>query len=232
MKRFLSVLFVTTFATFLLFASTTNITFDDEWTDTDWTYVEVLNTCTTTGEFAYSATGGNPTHQRVSNCTSKSDELDAHVDWTGTWEDLGVTSGDVVSTIQMTGLDTYCTTYYVCLTMTMGPLQLRDSGDSLVATLWTGRTATEADADWVAEGSQSAQSVGSLTASNSSIELWLTTKNYTGNDNAASCIAGFDNLALSIEHTTPASVIPRRIIVTSVRFSGDKIYHRSAIRAD
>jgi hypothetical protein len=205
-------------ASCLLWGATATYTWDTTDWNTPWGYVEISNNCATTGEWVYSATGGNPDHMRQATCVGRSDTLDAHIDCTGTWEDLGVTPGNVVSTVQMTDADTYATVWSDCDSIEMGDFELRDSGDSLVATLWAGRDPTSADGDWVAEGSQSAQGVGGLTASNSSIELWLHTNLNTGNAAAGTCTWKIDNLDISIVHAPPATSSISEMLVTSVRF--------------
>jgi hypothetical protein len=141
--------------------------------------------------------------------------------WTGAWTDLGVTAGNVVSSIQMTDAETYCLTYNTCLEATIGPFELRDSSDALVSTMWSGRTPTSADSGYVTEGSQSAVGCGSICAAASSIELWFHFTLDTGNDMNATCDFYLDEVDISIEHAAPVASGRHKIWVSKVRFGAD-----------
>jgi len=199
----------------LLFALTETETWaGTEW-NTPWTFVADVGACDSTNTWDYSATGGNPDNCRIRVCIGKNDNaIEGHIEWTGTWEDLGVPSGNTVSTVQMTDVDTIAHAYSVCDQLDIGEFTLRNSSDVLVATMWAGRTPSGQEGSWTSEGSQSAQSVGGLTAGNSSIELWFQGFHNTGNNAAAECSFKIDNLDISIEHTATSGATQHRIFVT------------------
>lgn len=198
-----------------LFATDLNYTWaNTEW-NTPWTAVADYGACDTQNDFDYQTTGGNPDYFRRRWCVGRNDNnILMHAEWTGTWETLGVPSGNTVSTIQMTDVDTKMITWNVCDATDMGPFELRDSSDTLVATLWSGRSPTAAEGSWTSEGSQSAQSVGSLTASSSSIELWFRSLTNTGNNSSAECTFGIDNLDITVVHTSPPSTTVNKLLIT------------------
>jgi len=180
------------------------VNFDKTWAgsewDADWTSTDDGGTgnCDSTDTFDYSTSNGNPSDNRTRLCVGRNDDSNRYLVWSGTWETLGVTAGFTVSTVQMLDIDTKFLTDTVCDDVVFGPLELRNSGGTLVATLWSGRTSTTEEASFTAEGSQTAQSVGSLTASNASIQIWLHGRNDTGNNAAATCTSIFDNLDIRI----------------------------------
>jgi hypothetical protein len=218
MKRMVPVVLLLVAASWLLWGATATATWaDGEW-NTAWTGVTITNTCDVTSTFAYEATGGDPTHNWYMYCEGRNDSLDVHIDWTGTWEDLGVTVSNVVSSVQMTDLGTNCTDYTTCGEATFGPFELRDSTDTLVSTLWAGRTASADEDAWTAEGSQTAQGCGSICASGSSIELWMNGLWDTANAMNATCGGRIDNLDISIEHAAGAATVANPLLITKVRF--------------
>ena len=187
---------------------------------TDWQEgafsVSYTGACDSTNTFPYSATGGNTDaacRQRI--CIGRNDNgVIANLTWAGTWETLGVPPGSIVSTVQMTDIATKMHAWNVCNSATLGPYALYTSADALVATLWTGRSPTAIEGSFTAEGSQSAQSVGSLTASDASIKLVLSMTTATGNNAAAERSATFDDFDISIAYSGASGAAKRRIIVT------------------
>lgn len=186
-----------------LLASTLNKTFDSDWA-TGWGTVTESGTCAT-GVCRQSTAVGNPANSTECLCDTASSTITMHWEWTGTWETLGVPAGATVSTIQHVDSDTLADLRN-CTSVAFLGLELRDSSNTLVSTLWAGRTATVDETVWTAEGSDTAQSVGSLTASNSNIELWwrvtLTVSSGAGSD---FCRGYVDNLDLAVEYTPAAS---------------------------
>jgi hypothetical protein len=185
-----------------------------EW-NTTWTDVSNSGACDTTNQFVYSATNGNPDNCRIATCLGRNDVSSRHSEWAGTWEGLGVTAGWTVSTVQHLDTDTKLLTDTGCDSIVFGPLELRDSSNNLVATLWSGRTATTQEESFTAEGSDSAQSVGSLTASNSNIELWFNVTMDIANAANQTCVGVIDNLDLRI---VASSYNRKRAIIVGSRF--------------
>jgi len=200
--------------------------FDTTWAGTEWntTWTDVSNSgaCDTVNTFGYVTTDGNPTNCRKQTCTGRNDIASRHSEWAGTWESLGVTAGWTITTVQMLDIDTKLLTDTGCDSATMGPLELHNSADVLVATLWVGRTVTAAEGSFNAAGSQTAQSVGSLTASNSNIELWLNGSLDIANSVAQSCVTVFDNLDIRIVATyvePDTNIFRRKVIRVGTRFN-------------
>jgi hypothetical protein len=210
-------------ASWLLFAATaTNTWTGTEW-DTDWTGVTTTNNCDIFGIIFYNESScDGDSSCFYGYCEGRSDELFGYALWTGAWTDLGVTGGNVVSSIQMTDVRTRCIDYSTCLEATIGPFELRDSSDALVSTMWSGRTASSAEGSYTTEGSQSAVGCGSICAAASSIELWFHWTLDTGNAMNALCTFWVDELDISIEHDVAATgILRRRPMTTKVRFGID-----------
>lgn len=203
----------------LLLADTTTETWDDSEWNSDWTGNIISATCDTSYALAYTTSNchDGDGHCFYGICVGRNDALSGRAEWSGTWETLGVDVGHTVSTVQMTDAETRCVTYSTCAESTIGPFELRDSGDSLVATLWSGRTASGAEGDYTTEGSQSAQSCGSVCASSSSIQLWIGWVLDTANNASATCDFYIDELDISIEHTAPPSNYLNRMMITKAR---------------
>ena len=206
-------------AALLLFADTTTET----WTDTaDWatfTCSDTTDNCDVTSSCAENTTADCDTGDSCweTYCEGRSDEKLGHTEWTGAWTDFGVTAGHTVSTVQMTDVRTRFDSYSTCNVATAGPYELRNSSDTLVSTLWTGRTASGSEGSYTSEGSQSAQGCGSICAAASSIELWFGYDLQTGNDMNANCGYLLDELDISIEHAVVAAADRHRIMVTRTR---------------
>jgi len=188
-----------------------------DWQEAAFTAVAVTGACDDTNTFPYSATGGNtdaPCRQRI--CIGRNDNgVVMALDWDGTWEDLGVPAGATVSTAQMTGLATKMHVWNAyCSSATLGPYALYNSTPTLEATLWSGRSPSAQEGSFTSEGSQSAQSVGTLTSSGATIKLRLSMTTSTGNNATAECSATFDDLGLSIAYTEGGSNHKRIIIVS------------------
>lgn len=191
--------FVLLFLSSTLFATDYDYTWaGTEW-NTPWTDYALAGSCDDVNTFSYDSANGNPTYSRNRYCQGRNDNnITRYIEWSGTWEDLGVTPGDTVSTVQMLDLDTKLLTDTNCSNFIFGPFELRDSIDTLVATLWTGRQTDTAEGSFTAEGAQSAQSVGSLSASDSTIHLRIVGLTQVGNSNGSICEGVFDNLDIRI----------------------------------
>lgn len=203
----------------LLWADTATFTWDDTDWNTTWTNGGGC-TCDTSCVLEYQTTGGNPDHRRRNRCEGKQDLPTGHHEWTGTWENLGVTPGNTVSTVQMTDVDYQYTTDSNCDDVDIGPFELRDSANTLVATMWAGTGSLTTAGAYAAAGSQSAVSVGALSASNASIELWFQMIMDTANITGAICESSFDNLDISIVHSTPATNKLNRMIISQLFLPG------------
>ncbi len=183
-----------------------------EW-NSGWSSGVESGVCDTTTACAYDTGNGNPTYCFTCTCKGKNDSGAPYWQWAGTWETLGVTPGNVVSTIRLTDVDTKALTWTNCTTMTIGPLTLRDSGGALVATMWAGRSPTAAEGSWTAEGSDPAQSVGSLMASSASIRLRFLGQFKIANTSNSQCTSAVDNLDITIVHALPSGA-KRKLVIT------------------
>jgi hypothetical protein len=168
-----------------------------EW-NTTWADADIGTDCDTTNSFVYSATGGNTGNCRIATCTGRNDVGQRESVWAGTWETLGVTAGWTVSTVQFLDMDTQLTTDTGCDSAVFGPVILTNSADTVIGTMWEGRTATTQEAGWTAEGADPAISVGASSASNSSIKIRIKSTLDIANSTAQSCVATYDNLDIRI----------------------------------
>lgn len=211
-------------ASFLL-ADTANYTWDTTNWNTPWTLFEGGTSCDTSYSFSYVTTGCNSNSAcRQTSCHGRNDTYTPFIRWDGTWEDLGVTPGNVVSSVQMTDAATKAdqNSASYCDTNTMGPLSLRDGSSTLVSTLWSGRTAASgSESSWTNEGSQTAQGCGSVCASDATIRFHIEATIDTANDKNAICSFFIDDLDIQIIHSTP-SASSSRLLITKVKFKGGK----------
>jgi hypothetical protein len=155
---------------------------------------------------SYESGYGNPSGALKCRCFGRNKTATSYWEWTGTWEDLGVTPGDVVTQVRLNNADTRCTEWNVVDAVDMGPYSIYDSaGTTLIATLWAGRSATGVEGSWTAEGTQTYQSVAAAyEASNTSIRIRL--YNTLDNANNASAASAFheDNVSIDIDHEAAA----------------------------
>jgi hypothetical protein len=127
----------------------------------------------------------------------------------------------------MTDTDYQYTTDSNCDDVDVGPFELRNSSNTLISTLWAGTGSLTVAGAYAAAGSQASQGVGALTASNSSIELWLQIIMDTANVTGAICESSIDNFDITITHAAPPTGMPRRspIVISLDRNpEGVKVY--------
>jgi hypothetical protein len=138
-------------------------------------------------------------------------------EWSGTWEDLGVTSGDVVTQVRLNAADNRCTEWNVGTSATIGPYAIYDStGTTLIATLWAGRSPTASEGGWTSVGTQSYQSVASAyQASGTSIRLRLYSSMDNGNNANAAISLQDDNFSIDIDHQAGSDDLTANSISTT-----------------
>jgi hypothetical protein len=151
---------------------------------------------------SYDSGTGNPVGALKSRILGRNKVNDNYWEWAGTWEDLGVPAGGTVTQIRVNAGYTQCTEYNVADPFTVGPYELRDSGGTLIATLWSGRTGTAVDGSWVSISAQADQNVtAGNQASNTTIKLRLNNHLDNGNDGAAAISVYDDEVSYVITYT-------------------------------
>jgi len=169
----------------------------------------------------YDSGVGNPAGSLKTDSAGRNNLDTSDWTWTGTWEDLGIPAGSTVTQIRLDAGYTKVTAWNVVDSVTIGPYKLKDSGGVDQATLWTGRTPTGADSDWVAISAQTDQNVPSaLQASNSTIKLYLERTIDLGNDKNAQATIYEDQLSFVITYTSPVPADPE--IQSSTHTDGAK----------
>jgi len=151
---------------------------------------------------------GNPTLgclQAALASSSSNNTESNYWQWSGSWQDLGVPAGAVVTAVRLNSTRTRASTVNGPFggSITFGPYELRDGSDVLQVTLWGGRgPATTNEASWSITGAQADQAVpGDLQAASSTIRLRLNntlSKDYVG----GTTTLREDNLELVITHSS------------------------------
>ncbi|MDQ3326977.1 MAG: hypothetical protein M3506_00435 [Chloroflexota bacterium] len=103
----------------------------------------------------WDSTAGNPAGALRSRAEGKAAAAANLWEYAGTWESLGVPVDSTVTAIRLNSGSTQCSEYAKASSSTIGPYELRDSVDTLLGTLWSGRTVTAVDAAFVEAGAQS-----------------------------------------------------------------------------
>ncbi len=157
---------------------------------------------------SYDSGTGNPAGALKSRILGRNKVNDNYWEWTGTWEDLGVPSGGTVTQIRVNAGYTKCTEFNVADTFTVGPYELRDSGGTLIATLWSGRLGTAVDSSWVAIGAQADQNVtAGNQASGTTVKLRLNNHLDNANNGSAAISVYDDEVSFVITYTSAVTYL-------------------------
>ena len=141
---------------------------------------------------SYDGSYGDPSGALKSDTAGSSKASANYWEWTGTWEALGVPSGATVTQIRLFAHEYRCTLYTGGNTGTTkdGSIELRDSGGTLQATLWSGAAYTAAHGAWQSVAAQSYQAVpAGMQASTTTIKLRL-------NNNTSTSAGGGNQVTL------------------------------------
>lgn len=154
---------------------------------------------------AWDGTTGNPSGSLKARRTGKNlAKASSYWEWTGTWEDLGVPAGNLVTAVRVNSAQTRCTEYATAASSNIGPYELRDSaGTTLIGTLWAGRTITAADGAWVAVTAQSDVSIAH--DSFATVKIRLVDQLATGSSNSAAITTYDDEVSLVITYSAPTA---------------------------
>lgn len=179
---------------FYLYSDTVNYTFNFLSSSEGFTATTGASTTA-----AFDSATGNPAGSVYTQITGRNNNSSNYWEWTGTFENLGVPAGSVVTGIQLTGAFNRCTIYNTGQQSTSGPYELRDStGSTLLATLWGGRNFSAVDPNWVSVSGLN-QSLSNL-PSNTTIKIRLNNALRTGNNNAAQVRLYDDQISLTITY--------------------------------
>ncbi|MEJ5165484.1 MAG: CxxxxCH/CxxCH domain-containing protein [Thermoanaerobaculia bacterium] len=149
---------------------------------------------------AFDSTTGNPAGSVYTEITGRNRTNSNYWEWTGTFENLGVLPGSIVTGIQLTSAYNRCTIYNTGLQSTAGPYELRDStGNTVLATLWAGRNFSATDGNWVFVSGTN-QTLSNL-PSNTTIRIRLNNTLRTGNSNTAQVRLYDDQISLTITYS-------------------------------
>jgi len=156
----------------------------------------------------YDSGVGNPSGSLKSRVSGRNKAGTSYWEWTGTWEDLGIPSGDTITQIRINDADNRCTEWNVVDACDIGPYAIYDSiGDTLIATLWSGRSPTGVEGSWTSIGNQGYQTIGaSYEASNTTIRIRLYSTLDLGNNASAALSTYDDTLSLDIDYDAAAGV--------------------------
>jgi len=156
---------------------------------------------------SYDSGTGNPAGSLKTDSAGRNNSDISDWTWSGTWEDLGVPTGATVTQVRINSGYTKVTAWNVVNSVTIGAYKLRDSLDADQATLWSGRSPTGIDADWVPISQQADQTVPpAIQASNSSVKLYLERTIDLGNDAATQATLYEDELSFVITYSNPVSI--------------------------
>jgi len=150
---------------------------------------------------SYDFAVGSPAGSLKTDSTGRNNNDNSNWTWTGTWEDLGVPAGSVVTQVRLESGYTKITAWNTVDSVTIGPYKLKDSSGADQATLWTGRNPAGIDSDWVTISQQADQSVPlAIQSSGSTIKLYLERTLDLGNDKNAQATVYEDEMAFVITY--------------------------------
>ncbi len=153
---------------------------------------------------AWDGTTGNPAGALYTRINGRNVSNANYWEWTGTFENMGVPAGATVTGIQLVGGYTRCTVYNRGAPSTAGPWELRDNtGATVLATLYGGRTFTGTDPSWVA-ASGTLQPLSSLPSA-TSVLLRLNNTLSTSFSRRAEVRLYDDQVSVRITYTPPAT---------------------------
>ena len=154
---------------------------------------------------SYSGTVGNPAGSLQTRTSGRNRARTASWwEWAGTWQDLGVPAGATVSSVRLTGAQTRCTEYNVGASSVIGPYELRDAADTLLGTLWPGRTVSGTDGAWTATPAQPAVALPSQPSS-AGIRIRLVDQQGTGNNTSAAVTSHDDQVTVEVTYAAPTA---------------------------
>jgi len=153
----------------------------------------------------YDSETGNPAGSLKTDSSGRNNNDISNWTWTGTWEDLGVPAGAIVTQIRVNAGYTRVTAWNIVDSVTIGPYKLKDNLDVDQATLWAGRSPTGTEGSWIAISAQSDQTVpAAVQASNSTIKLYLERSINLGNNPSAQVTLFDDEVSFVITYTAIA----------------------------
>ena len=150
----------------------------------------------------YDGAEGNPAGSLETDVLGRNKAGISYWEWVGTWEDLGIPTGDTVTQVQLANGDSRCTLFNFVDAASIGPYEIWDStGTVLIATLWTGRTITGVEGSYVSVGPITYQTVSSTyEASNTSIRIRIYTDIDLDNNAAAQLTLYEDNVNINVDY--------------------------------
>jgi hypothetical protein len=164
----------------------------------------------------HDASTGSPGNGCLTASLSSKNENPGAVyfEWTGTWEDLGVPSGQAVTIVGSSNENDYnwrCRQYVTALNAYPGPFTFRDTGGNLKGTFSTALSDVGSTSAWATVNGSSIAVPSTLQGSTKGIKLRLELFLRTGNSNSAVVELLFDTLSLKMIYDTTggASVIPQ-----------------------
>lgn len=149
---------------------------------------------------SWDGTTGNPAGSLKARTAGRNKIDSNYWEWTGTWEQLGVPTGSVVTGIQLSSTSTRCSEYNVGAGSSIGPYELRNGdGTVLRGTLWSGRSVSASSGTWTVTGTQAAVTFAAE-ASTTQVRIRLADQLNTGNNNGAAISVHDDQVVLIITY--------------------------------
>jgi hypothetical protein len=125
-------------------------------------------------------------------------------EWTGTWEDLGVPVGAIVSAVNL-DYDWQCVLYSTGASSSVGPAELRDNAGTLRNTISTAPTAVTATSAWAAR--TGTNQTGLSDDSNTPIKLRIGVKPNTGSSTSAQVAMLLDYVRVAVTYAMPVAPV-------------------------
>lgn len=143
----------------------------------------------------------NGTEQALdSNLLGRNKVETSYWEWTGTWEDLGVTSGNTVSEVVL-DFDWKCYIANVSDGYTTGPAELRDSaGTTLIGTFSSGASGS-GTTTYATQTGSAVTVTSSYQASTTTIKLRVSITLDNGNNASAETRVYYDNIDITVTHS-------------------------------
>ncbi len=175
--------------------------------------------CDTSLTDADDSTNGNPVNSIKTTCVGRNDAPTSTWKKTLTWEAMGVTAGNNVTTVDC-AFDHSIITRTHSSSPARGTCQLFNSGDTAACAAsdlepLEAYTAGTGGTSWATQNTTGAVNVNAgCEASTTSVTVRIGIRPNTGNNASATTQVNIDNLVLTITEVTPPAGKPRKRVVT------------------
>ena len=152
----------------------------------------------------WQSTGGNPGGCWDFHLTRKKATQSGYIELTTTWAALGIPSGATINKISTNSVDWRCDIATALIQLDAGPLELRDSGGTLQATLNTAATTSTTTSFATKTGTADVTVPVAINSDTDTVKFRFNVTIDTDNVNGAEGSALIDNIDFTIDYTEGA----------------------------